>query len=141
VTPSLSLAQSGSGQGGNRSVPKKEREIHGVDFRVVNGLFPRVNLTFIAGICTTLWAQRCHPDNHFRGDESRTHRSMTVSLVRVLKLELLFPDSLHEARRKEAAKRVERDWLTTATRRKYCRAFQRCLEEIDEAPSVILVIA
>ena len=39
VTPSLSLAQSGSGQGGNRSVPKKEREIHGVDFMVVNCLF------------------------------------------------------------------------------------------------------
>jgi len=39
VTPLLSLAQSGSGQGDNRSVPKKEREIHGVDFRVVNGLF------------------------------------------------------------------------------------------------------
>jgi len=38
VTPSLSLAQSGSGQGGNRSVPKKEREIHGVDFRVVKSL-------------------------------------------------------------------------------------------------------
>jgi len=37
VDPSLSQAQSGSGQGGNRSVPKKEREIHGVDFRVVNG--------------------------------------------------------------------------------------------------------
>ena len=32
------LAQSGSGQGGNRSVPKKERETHGVDFRVVNWL-------------------------------------------------------------------------------------------------------
>ena len=38
--PSLSLAQSGSGQGGNRSVPKKEREIHGVDFRVANWVFP-----------------------------------------------------------------------------------------------------
>ena len=37
--PLLSLAQSSSGQGGNRSVPKKEREIHGVDFRVVNWLF------------------------------------------------------------------------------------------------------
>ena len=42
MTPSLSLAQSGSGQGGNGSVPKKEREIHGVDFRVVNSLFRRV---------------------------------------------------------------------------------------------------
>ena len=40
MTPSLSLGQSGSGQGCNRSVPKKEREIHGVDFRVVNWLFP-----------------------------------------------------------------------------------------------------
>ena len=40
MTPSLSLAQSGSGQGGNRSVPKKEREIHGVDYRVVFLLFP-----------------------------------------------------------------------------------------------------
>lgn len=39
MAPSLSLAQSGSGQGGNRSVPKKEREIHGVDFRVLNLLF------------------------------------------------------------------------------------------------------
>ena len=39
MTPSLSLAQFGSGQGGNGSVPKKEREIHGVDFRVVNWLF------------------------------------------------------------------------------------------------------
>ena len=39
MTPSLSLAQSGSGQGSSRSVPKKEREIHGVDFRVVNWLF------------------------------------------------------------------------------------------------------
>jgi len=39
VTPSFSLAQSSSGQGGNRSVPKKEREIRGVDFRVVNWLF------------------------------------------------------------------------------------------------------
>jgi len=39
VTPLLSLAQSGPGQGGNRSVPKKGREIHGVDFRVVNWLF------------------------------------------------------------------------------------------------------
>jgi len=39
VTPSLSLAQSSSGQGGNRSVPKKERETHGVDFRVVNFMF------------------------------------------------------------------------------------------------------
>ena len=38
MTPSLSLAQSGSGQGSNRSVPKKEREIHGVDFRVVKSL-------------------------------------------------------------------------------------------------------
>jgi len=41
ATPSLSLAQPGSGQGGSRSVPKKEREIHGVDFRVVNWVFPR----------------------------------------------------------------------------------------------------
>jgi predicted transcriptional regulator of viral defense system len=32
VTPSLSVAQYGS-------VPKKEREIHGVDFRVVKSLF------------------------------------------------------------------------------------------------------
>ena len=39
MTPSLSLALSGSGQGGNRSVPKKETEIHGVDFRVVNWVF------------------------------------------------------------------------------------------------------
>ena len=39
MTPSLSLAQSDSGQGGNCSVPKKEREIHGVDFRVVNEVF------------------------------------------------------------------------------------------------------
>ena len=39
MTPSLSLAQSGSGQGGNRSVPNKEREIHGDDFRVVNSLY------------------------------------------------------------------------------------------------------
>ena len=42
VTPRsvwLSLAQSGSGQGGNRSVPKKEREIHGAKFRVVSCLF------------------------------------------------------------------------------------------------------
>jgi hypothetical protein len=39
VTPSLSLAQSGSGQGGNCSVPKKEREIRGVDFGVVNWVF------------------------------------------------------------------------------------------------------
>ena len=44
----LSMAQSGSGQGGNRSVPKKEREIHGVDFRMVSwvsqevGRFARV---------------------------------------------------------------------------------------------------
>jgi hypothetical protein len=33
------LAQSGLDQGGNRSVPKKEREIHGVKFRVVNSVF------------------------------------------------------------------------------------------------------
>jgi hypothetical protein len=33
------LSQSSSGSGGNGSVPKKEREIHGVDFRVVNTLF------------------------------------------------------------------------------------------------------
>jgi len=39
VTPSPSLAQSDSGQGNNHSVPKKEREIHGVDFRVVNWVF------------------------------------------------------------------------------------------------------
>jgi hypothetical protein len=39
VTPSPGLAQSGSGQGGNRLVPKKERGIHGVDFGVVNWLF------------------------------------------------------------------------------------------------------
>lgn len=29
----------GSGKGGNCSVPKKEREIRGVNFRVVKGLF------------------------------------------------------------------------------------------------------
>jgi len=44
VTPELSLAQAGSGQGGNRSVPKKEREIHGVDFRVVYWLLHDVRV-------------------------------------------------------------------------------------------------
>jgi len=42
VIPSLSLAQSDSGQGSNRSVPKKEREMYGVDFRVVNLLYQTV---------------------------------------------------------------------------------------------------
>ena len=41
--PSLSLAQSGSGQGGNRPVPKEEREIYGVDIRVVNCLLKSVD--------------------------------------------------------------------------------------------------
>jgi len=44
VIPSLSLAQSGSGQGSNRSVSKKEREIYGVDFMVVNLLLCATNL-------------------------------------------------------------------------------------------------
>ena len=35
MTPSLSLAQSSSGQGYNHAVLKKEREIHNVDFKVV----------------------------------------------------------------------------------------------------------
>lgn len=42
VTPLLGMAQSGSGQGGNCSVPKKEREIRVVDFRVVKVLFQRL---------------------------------------------------------------------------------------------------
>ena len=45
MTPSLSLAQSGLGQDGNCSVPKKEREIHGDDFRVVNWMFPEETLS------------------------------------------------------------------------------------------------
>jgi hypothetical protein len=39
MAPSLSLAQSGSGQSGNCSVPKKEREVRVVDFRVVKSVF------------------------------------------------------------------------------------------------------
>ena len=39
MTPLLSLAQFDSGQDGNRLVPKEEREIQGLNFRVVNYLF------------------------------------------------------------------------------------------------------
>jgi hypothetical protein len=53
VTSLLNLAQSGSGQGGDCSVPKKEREIRSVDFRVVYwlllcpGTFPTVTRTLV----------------------------------------------------------------------------------------------
>jgi len=67
VTPSLSLAQSGSDQGGNRSVPKKEREIHDVDFRVVNWVF-HIWLTLTGQLCgdsslqgVTLHVINCSP--------------------------------------------------------------------------------
>ena len=63
MTPSLSLAQSGSDQGGNRSVPKKEREIHDVDFRVVNWVF-HIWLTLTGQLCGDSFAARsdaaCH---------------------------------------------------------------------------------
>jgi len=73
VTPSLSLAQSGSGQGDNCSVPKKEREICGVDFRVVKSLF-RARRRFCC--CMGLLAresQRCVPRSSTRSSPSQHH--------------------------------------------------------------------
>jgi len=55
MTPSLSLAQSSSGQGGNRSVPKQEREIHGVDFRAVNWTLSEENPGLHMGLFGISW--------------------------------------------------------------------------------------